>query len=272
MALRSVPGDGPGFGLLSHRVKDHVYMIGRRGFIYTAPWINTSTTRPPSAALLLAVGNGRFAVNAGGREIQAGAVLIPPFVPRALIARDVPVVGFHVTPSSCCYDRLTQLAAGRVRPLEREWFSDFDGDLDALFHGHYPAAGAPALYQAVLREPFRHLRAAAHGDPRGPRIRALLEQQPELSLSQLAEQLGMSYFWASRLMREVFGMSLRDYKAWRKLQRVFELLHSRRSLTDIAHAAGFTDSAHLSRTYQRWFGQPPSYSRNRNHVRIVRCW
>ncbi|MCH2558363.1 MAG: helix-turn-helix transcriptional regulator [Alcanivorax sp.] len=271
MALGNVQGSG-GFGRLSHRIKDNVYMIGRRGFIYTAPWISTGTTRPPSAALLLAIGTGRFSVHVDGHEIQAGAVLVPPFVPRALIARDVPVVGFHVTPSAGCYEALSHLAAGRVRPLERAWFSGFDDDLDALFHGHFPAVGAPALYQAVLREPFSHLGAPSPGDPRGPRIRALLEQQPELTLTQLAEQLGMSYFWVSRLMREVFGMSLRDYKAWRKLQRVFELLHSRRSLTDIAHAAGFTDSAHLSRTYQRWFGQPPSYSRNRNYVRIVRCW
>lgn len=49
-------------------------------------------------------------------------------------------------------------------------------------------------------------------------------------------------------MTEVFGMSLRDYKSWQKLQRVFHLLHSKHSITEVAHAAGFTDSAHLSRT------------------------
>jgi AraC-like DNA-binding protein len=102
-------------------------------------------------------------------------------------------------------------------------------------------------------------------------IRELLESGRDLTLTDLAKELGTSYFWASRLMSEVFGMSFRDYKSWQKLQRVFHLLHSNLSITEVAHAAGFTDSAHLSRTYQRWFGQPPSYSRNRNNVRVMRC-
>ena len=119
--------------------------------------------------------------------------------------------------------------------------------------------------------PFQHLTPDSKPDPRQQRIRQLLESGRDLTLTDLARELGTSYFWASRLMTEVFGMSLRDYKSWQKLQRVFHLLHSKHSITEVAHAAGFTDSAHLSRTYQRWFGQPPSYSRNRNNVRVMRC-
>jgi AraC-like DNA-binding protein len=40
-------------------------------------------------------------------------------------------------------------------------------------------------------------------------------------------------------------------------------------LTEIAQLAGFTDSAHLSRTWQRRFGMPPSYLRDVAHVEII---
>ncbi|ERS13568.1 helix-turn-helix domain-containing protein [Alloalcanivorax xenomutans] len=272
MAVKHSERDSSGFGILSHEVKDNVYMMGRSGFIYTAPWIDTRDTRPPSAAVLLSVGEGRFTVSAGGQEWRGRAILVPPFVPRSLLAANVPLVCFHVMPASPHYDALNGLAKGRISLLDRGQFGNLEQELEALFRGGLPACEAEEVYQEVLRVPFRHMPVPPRVDPRAGRLRTLLEAQPEVSLAQLAEQLGVSYFWASRVISDVFGMSLRDYKAWRKLQRVFELLHSDRSITEIAHAAGFTDSAHLSRTYQRWFGQPPSYSRNRRYVRILRCW
>lgn len=100
MAVKHSERDSSGFGILSHEVKDNVYMMGRSGFIYTAPWIDTRDTRPPSAAVLLSVGEGRFTVSAGGQEWRGRAILVPPFVPRSLLAANVPLVCFHVMPAS----------------------------------------------------------------------------------------------------------------------------------------------------------------------------
>lgn len=271
MALEQTEQKQAGFGGLSHLVKDNVYIVGCAGFIYTAPSIDSRGTRPPSAAVILSLGPGEFTVSANGRDVRARAAVIPPFLLRSLCARDVPLVCCHVTPSSPHYDAFNGLTPGEVVPLDRGLFSGLDAGLRELYQGRLPPAQAPAIYEAVLRIPVEHLTPHRQPDPRAQRIRELLEAEPDLTLTQLARALEMSYFWASRMMSEVFGMSLRDYKSWRKLQRVFYLLHSNRSITEIAHTAGFTDSAHLSRTYQRWFGQPPSYSRNSNHVRVLRC-
>ncbi|RFA30993.1 hypothetical protein CAI21_03190 [Alkalilimnicola ehrlichii] len=260
-----------GFGVLSHVMKDNVYMIGRPGFIYTAPWIATRNTRPPSAAIILAAGPRPFTLIIKGRELRTRAAIVPPFVARGLYARNVPLVCFHIMPGSANYDAFSYLAQGSIPLLERSLFTRFDLELELLYRGRLSPAQALDVYEAIVQIAIRYLPAQAHPDARVRRIRDLLETGPEPTLAQLAAELGVSYFWASHMMAKVFGMSLRDYKAWRKQQRVFDLLHSQRSITDIAHAAGFTDSAHLSRTYQRWFGQPPSYSRNSNHVRIFRC-
>ena len=41
------------------------------------------------------------------------------------------------------------------------------------------------------------------------------------------------------------------------------------TLTEIAHASGFTDSSHLCRSWQASYGLSPSYARDANRVRIV---
>ena len=250
---------------------DNVYIVGCSGFIYTAPSIVSEETRPPSAALIVSAGSAPFRVSVKGKKQSARAAVVPPFLARGLDARDGPLVCFHITPSSPHYAAFRALAHGRIALLERSCFQHLDAQLDALYQGCLAPALAPDIYQQALRIPFQHLTPRSRLDPREPLIRELLENGRDLTLTDLARELGTSYFWASRLMTEVFGMSFRDYKSWQKLQRVFHLLHSDRSITEIAHAAGFTDSAHLSRTYQRWFGQPPSYSRNRNNVRVMRC-
>jgi AraC-like DNA-binding protein len=272
MTSENLKKESSGFGSMSHLVKDNVYLIGCSGFVYTAPWIDTRDTRPPSAAIILSVGDAPFTLSIKGRKMRAYAALVPPFIARSLHARSVPLVCFHVMPSSPRYDALKNMAQGNVAPLDRALFGRLDGELEQLYHGQLPTGRARDVYEAVLRIPFQNRTRPGQPDPRVRHIRELLEAGPDLSLTQLAHELGTSYFWASRIMTEVFGMSLRDYKSWRKMQHVFHLLHSKRSITEIAHAAGFTDSAHLSRTYQRWFGQPPSYSRNGHHVRVLRCW
>jgi AraC-like DNA-binding protein len=54
------------------------------------------------------------------------------------------------------------------------------------------------------------------------------------------------------------GMAFRPYVLWRRFVHVWELLARGTSLTAAAHAAGFADAAHLSRTSRSTFGYPPS--------------
>jgi AraC-like DNA-binding protein len=53
-------------------------------------------------------------------------------------------------------------------------------------------------------------------------------------------------------------VGLRPYVLWRRFLRVWELLMGGASLTSAAHAAGFADAAHLTRTSRTMFGFPPS--------------
>lgn len=75
-------------------------------------------------------------------------------------------------------------------------------------------------------------------------------------MSDAASHAGLSSSRASHLFVEETGLPFRHYVLWLRLMRAVETYSRGGSLTDAAHEAGFSDSAHLSRTFKRMFGLP----------------
>ena len=104
---------------------------------------------------------------------------------------------------------------------------------------------------ATASEPSdaRVLSAIAH-------IVARIDDAP--SLEEVARLVHLSPSRFRHLFVAETGMPMRTYVLWRRLLHVWSLLMSGATLTSAAHAAGFADSAHLSRTARTMFGLPPS--------------
>jgi AraC family transcriptional regulator len=79
-----------------------------------------------------------------------------------------------------------------------------------------------------------------------------------LTLKQVAAVAYLSPSRFRHLFAEQTGMGLRQYVLWRRFVSVWEHRMKGVSLSTAAHAAGFADSAHLTRTSRRMFGMPPS--------------
>jgi AraC-like DNA-binding protein len=79
-----------------------------------------------------------------------------------------------------------------------------------------------------------------------------------LTLEEVANVVYLSPSRFRHLFVEQTGMPLRTYQLWRRLLRVWEFLMQGETLASAAHAAGFADSAHLSRTCRTMFGLAPS--------------
>jgi AraC family transcriptional regulator len=75
-----------------------------------------------------------------------------------------------------------------------------------------------------------------------------------VSLAEAAAHVGLSTGRARHLFVEETGLPFRTYLLWRRVMRAAEMFSAGSSLTDAAHAAGFSDSSHLSRTFRRMFG------------------
>lgn len=131
---------------------------------------------------------------------------------------------------------------------------------DALCHDWLQAAGAA---DAAACEPMDSRIAdtlaylANHTDR--PQSAAALAARVHLSADRL-----MHLFAAST------GTSLRSYALWLRLKVALRTALSGATLTTAAHAAGFSDSAHLSHSFKAMFGLPPSFLFERRNELVVR--
>lgn len=117
--------------------------------------------------------------------------------------------------------------------------------------------------QAVCMQLVRDLSGAAPREPSDPRVLAAIEYirqrvDESVSLPDVAKAANLSPERFRHLFVEETGMPLRTYVLWRRLLHVWTLLMAGENLSTAAHAAGFADSAHLSRTARTMFGLPPS--------------
>ncbi len=108
---------------------------------------------------------------------------------------------------------------------------------------------------------------AATGDVvpvRHPAVTAAIRLLPSLvgdgavRGADVAARVGVSASRLTHLFTDQVGIPLRRYVLWLRLQAVITRVKAGDDLTDAAHAAGFADSAHLSRTCREMFGLPPS--------------
>lgn len=102
---------------------------------------------------------------------------------------------------------------------------------------------APLKMHPGVRQALKHLKEAG--------------TQADTSLEALAVVAGISPGRFMHVFTESVGIPLRPYLAWLKLQRAVSAIVGGRTLSQAALAAGFSDSAHMSRAFARMLGIRP---------------
>ena len=99
--------------------------------------------------------------------------------------------------------------------------------------------------------------------------------QKKVRLSELAARVYLSEGRFIHLFTDQVGIPPRRYLLWARLMDGVRAAIRAENLTSAAHAAGFADSAHLSRTFKRMFGQAPSFlvsgTKNSQFVQASLC-
>ncbi len=80
----------------------------------------------------------------------------------------------------------------------------------------------------------------------------------KIGAKALSEQVYLSESRLGHLFKEEVGIPLRRYLLWNRLMLAAQHIAQGATFTFAAHEAGFTDSAHLSRTFYAMFGIRPS--------------
>ncbi len=252
----------------SAATRDCSYVLGYHGFIYTGLQLSSGLTARHSAVLLLSADYAPFQVNVrGGKRVSAQAVVVPPLVARSLAADGVPLLSFNVMPSHKAFHIFCAMHHSGVVALDRHAFNQLDAVFGALLHGDARLEQAEEVFELAVAEAARQLPPAPPPDPKARQLIRLLDENPALSLDDLARRFGRSNGAMSRLFSQAVGISLRDYQSWLRQRRMYDLLYTPRSLTDVAYDLGFADSPQFSRAFSRWYGRSPSFSRDPKLVR-----
>ena len=78
------------------------------------------------------------------------------------------------------------------------------------------------------------------------------------ALAELCKRAGLSSSRFLHLFKEVTGVPLRRYRIWNRIGAAARAVARGESLTEAAHGAGFSSSAHFSSAFRDMFGMMPS--------------
>jgi AraC-like DNA-binding protein len=201
--------------------------------------------------------DGVFRLEVGGQIVEGPAAVVAADVRHAF--EPVGLIGLLFIEPESPEGRAVQTAWLADRPVVAIGERRAKELCDALAAGFRARAA-----DAELAELGRGFAARLAGSlPRplapDPRVMELIawarrETDRPLTLSEAARRTGLSADRTSHLFVEQTGLAFRTYLLWLRMSRAVELYAGGASLTEAAHQAGFSDSAHFSRTFRRMFG------------------
>lgn len=99
---------------------------------------------------------------------------------------------------------------------------------------------------------------------------AAIRRDVDIDLQPLASALRLSLDRLTHLVSEQTGMPLRRHALWQRVLRVLDAEAPPASLAAAAVAAGFSDHAHMTRSFRRFLGRAPSEFRV--PPRVIEPW
>jgi AraC-like DNA-binding protein len=181
------------------------------------------------------------------------------------IAPPVSVVSAHLLATGVWFvrgrDEHVVIARGRVALLFLDVGALSDAEIANLRSSIVAAAeGLRAEDRMVRAEAASALAAAAPRvlDARVAEAAAILRSEAGTGVDELARRVGLSATRLTHLFTAQVGVAPRRYRGWGALRRALAEMARGRSLTEVAHAAGFSDAAHFSRSFAKFLGVVPS--------------
>jgi len=222
--------------------------------IVWGPGFTSSAHRHHCVQLVMTM-RGRLRVRgAAGEWKSCGACLVRPDAVHEIDARgSMVLIGF--------LDAESEVGAALCERIGRDILC-----LGQRVVARWRAALEPPLTKARVEEwvksELSHARPTVRIHPKVGRVLRYLREElgvaEDFSLERLAAVSGLSRSRLMHLFTESVGVPIRPYVLWLRLQRAACDLMNGASVTVAAQNAGFSDAAHLTRTFRRMLGTTPS--------------
>jgi len=252
------------------------------GGLFVSPGYGRHPDRVIDSWELILVRSGCLHIEENGVEFRVAqdqSLLMPPFRRHRGLSEHSAELSFYWVHFTLSRQRLSSpvelpqyCSVPRPQRLA-EWFHQFIADASA--HLLTPLA-ADALLLLMLNE------TALPAEPKqtsaaGPLVRKAeevisRELQRGIGPSEVADAIGYSTAYLSRLFRQVHGVTLGEYIHRTQIAQARTLLHnSAAPLKQISRQCGFSDEGYFRRIFRRESGISPREYRNRfGRVRINR--
>ena len=255
-------------------MSEHCLYIWQDRVLYAGSGTVTSPHGHYAAALLLSCDQPfevryDFKAESGyAHSFETRAVLLTPHFYHQLKADRSRLIVLHLDPDSVDYEPLAEL----YPPDSFHHFAiePFEASLQEglrLWEESLPASQADRIYRSLLQKimPAGFELAQRPGlrqmDQRiAGIVQELQKEIPEsVRASELAARVELSEHRFMHLFKQEMGLPLRRYLLWLRIRRAALSMKDGGTLTEAAHAAGFSDSAHMSRIFKENFGMQPSF-------------
>ncbi|MCU0755572.1 MAG: helix-turn-helix domain-containing protein [Xanthomonadales bacterium] len=183
-------------------------------------------------------------------------IALPPQAPHRVQGAGQPLIHLFLDPGPAAW-RAWIAAGGEVRPP----LATLTARLQRAADSALDEVEARALLVEWREACLPGLKATPPPDPRIAAAVALIDADPtaaDLDHRTLAARVHLSASRFLALFPQHTGMPVSHYRRWRQLLLAVALLRQGASVTDAAHAAGFADGPHLSRSVRRVLGSSPS--------------
>ncbi len=237
-------------------------IVTNEGALYIGSTLNTSVHTAHAFKIYIAI-EGEFDLLLDGsrRWESLKSIVIAPDRPHKVAGATAIVAVFYLIPETVEGQRMSryycqqdvfapaQQAVNCLAPrLNEIWeqgcWEDEASNITSVFcRDIFPTPGANVKFDRRVAFALEYLGA---------------ELDHRVTITELSSAVSLSPSRLEHLFREQVGISISRYLLWIRIKKALEMMCLGTSLTEVAYAVGFADSAHLSRTFRRLIGLAPS--------------
>ncbi|EQA55629.1 helix-turn-helix transcriptional regulator [Leptospira kmetyi] len=213
-----------------------------------------------------------------GSIIEFSGVFIPPNTVHRQVAKQTHILNLNIDPDSPFFDRIAGYTHSGLQVFDSGKIEGLSETLAKVLKEETTDEEALGILQTLIDSVFGPILPPKTAKTLDKRIStvanhlrslAFLPQPEEIKLGYLAKLVNLSEDRFRHLFKETLFTSVRKYILSLRLKIAARNIHRCVNLTEVAHVAGFSDSAHFSRTFRATYGHRPSVVfRNSKRARI----
>ncbi|MFB5652335.1 helix-turn-helix transcriptional regulator [Leptospira wolffii] len=233
-----------------------------------AAWEETTAMHSLYAAsILIAVDKPARLFLPDQEVIEFTGVFVPPNQSHREMAKHTHVLNLNIDPDSVLFERIAGSLKDGIQVFDSRMIPNLQDIVKKLMLEDMTGEEAYSILQNIVYYVFGMILPYKQGKSLDTRVMTVVNHlhslaniphPQEIKLEHLAKLVNLSEDRFRHLFKETLFISVRKYLLNLRLKVAAKNIPKCVNLTEAAHIAGFSDSAHFSRTFRATYGHRPS--------------